>query len=285
MSLVWAIVTGFILSYVFKSGWFFLLGLFIGPMLYRKYIGWMDKIHTNNVNPTLYLVVLFEALGHISKAKGVVTQDNIALATRLMDQLNLDSDKRKLAQESFNKGKSANYPLQERLQELYNHYRYRKKVLNVFCEQLIIAAVMDGVLDEKEQQVLFIVARIFHIPQTQMAMYIQMMMASQQFRQSGTYQGGYYQYEHYQQNSGYQQNSYQRRTSQNDIDNAYKILGVAPSSDPATIKRAYRKLMNEHHPDKLMSKGLPKEMLEAAKKRAQEIQAAYDAIKLHRGFK
>ncbi|CQR23519.1 Dna-J like membrane chaperone protein [Yersinia enterocolitica] len=51
------------------------------------------------------------------------------------------------------------------------------------------------------------------------------------------------------------------------------------------IKRAYRKLMGEHHPDKLVAKGLPPEMMEMAKQKAQEIQAAYDLIKREKGFK
>ncbi|WP_370555397.1 DnaJ domain-containing protein [Edwardsiella tarda] len=63
------------------------------------------------------------------------------------------------------------------------------------------------------------------------------------------------------------------------------MLGVAPSADATTIKRAYRKLMSEHHPDKLVAKGLPPEMMELAKQKAQEIQAAYDLIKKEKGFK
>lgn len=52
------------------------------------------------------------------------------------------------------------------------------------------------------------------------------------------------------------------------------MLGVKPTDDAATVKRAYRKLMNEHHPDKLVAKGLPPEMMEMAKQKACEIQKA-----------
>ena len=55
--------------------------------------------------------------------------------------------------------------------------------------------------------------------------------------------------------------------------------------DATTIKRAYRKLMSEHHPDKLVAKGLPPEMMEMAKQKAQEIQKAYELIKEQKGFK
>jgi DnaJ like chaperone protein len=63
------------------------------------------------------------------------------------------------------------------------------------------------------------------------------------------------------------------------------VLGVKSSDDATTIKRAYRKLMSEHHPDKLVAKGLPPEMMEMAKQKAQEIQAAYDLIRKEKGFK
>ncbi|MBI0031511.1 co-chaperone DjlA [Gilliamella sp. B14384G15] len=281
MSFIWAIITGFVLSIILKSNWGFLLGLFIGPKLYE----FCNKLteEESKGNPKLYLTVVFEVLGHLGKAKGVVTQDDINLARRFMTQLQLDSNSRQLAQDSFNRGKASDYPLRARLRELYNQYRSKRNVLNIFCEQLIQAALIDGRLDDKESEILFIVADEFNIPRHQMAIYIQMMMGSYHFHQ----QNYDYQHEQYNQyrhnNNGY--GGYQNNSSQLNLQNAYNILGVKPSDDIATIKRAYRKLMNEHHPDKLVSKGLPKEMLEAAKKRAQEIQAAYDLIKTSRGFK
>ncbi|MFQ1017956.1 co-chaperone DjlA [Gilliamella sp. BG7] len=281
MSFIWAIIAGFVLSTVLKTGWGFILGLFVGPMLYRTFCNKLTEQRTQ-ANPTLYLTVVFEVLGHLSKAKGVVTQDDINLASQFMDRLQLDRNGRKLAQDSFNNGKASDYPLRSRLAELYAQYRFRRNVLNIFCEQLIQAALVDGVLDEKEQQILFIVAEEFNIPRQQMAIYIQMMMGSYHFRQNG-YSNQHGQRGQYQRSNNY--GNYQGRSPQSDLQNAYKILGVAATAEISEIKRAYRKLMNEHHPDKLVSKGLPKEMLETAKKRAQEIQAAYDLIKASRGFK
>lgn len=69
------------------------------------------------------------------------------------------------------------------------------------------------------------------------------------------------------------------------LEDACNVLGVKPTDDATTIKRAYRKLMSEHHPDKLVAKGLPPEMMEMAKQKAQEIQQAYELIKQQKGFK
>ena len=69
------------------------------------------------------------------------------------------------------------------------------------------------------------------------------------------------------------------------IKDAYLVLGSDESASDQQIKRAYRKLMNEHHPDKLVAKGLPEEMMMIAKDKAQDIQAAYEVIKTSRGMR
>jgi DnaJ like chaperone protein len=73
-------------------------------------------------------------------------------------------------------------------------------------------------------------------------------------------------------------------TQQQRLTDAYKILGVDKSAQNADVKKAYRKLMATHHPDKLISKGLPEQAMKIAKNKAQDIQAAYELIKKERGI-
>ena len=68
------------------------------------------------------------------------------------------------------------------------------------------------------------------------------------------------------------------------LDDAYAALGVTPEASEAEIKRTYRKLMSENHPDKLAAKGLPQGMRELAEERAREINVAYDLVRKARGF-
>ena len=68
------------------------------------------------------------------------------------------------------------------------------------------------------------------------------------------------------------------------LDDAYAILNVSPSSGDAEVKRAYRRLLSQHHPDKLVSKGLPEEMIKIASRKTHEIRQAYEQIKRARGL-
>jgi len=71
-------------------------------------------------------------------------------------------------------------------------------------------------------------------------------------------------------------------TGNTGLKQAYGVLGVDQDCDAKTLKMAYRKLMSQHHPDKLVARGLPDEMMLIAKEKTQEIQAAYDAVKKSR---
>ena len=59
----------------------------------------------------------------------------------------------------------------------------------------------------------------------------------------------------------------------------YEVLGVERSADSAELKKAYRRLMSQNHPDKLVAKGLPEEMMTVAKKKTQKIAKAYELIR------
>ncbi|QBQ63118.1 co-chaperone DjlA [Actinobacillus indolicus] len=280
-------ILGFILGYKIFGGFLGgLLGLLIGH--------WADKklYELGSVSSTifgkaltrqsLFMQTTFAVLGHISKAKGRVTENDIQLARQLMANMKLDANNQQLAQKAFTLGKEADFPLRQVMQEFREACGQRRDLLRFFVEVQMQAALQDGNLDGNEQQILFTIAETLGMSRLQFEQMIAMVAAAQRFR------SGYYQYE--QQDSS-QQGQYQgnyggyQRSSGPSLKDAYSVLGVSESDDQATVKRAYRKLMNEHHPDKLVAKGLPPEMMEVAKEKAQQIQAAYDLICKSKGWK
>lgn len=64
----------------------------------------------------------------------------------------------------------------------------------------------------------------------------------------------------------------------------YSVLGVDPKADDATVRTAYRQLIREHHPDKLIAQGLPDELVAAATERMAAVNAAWDRVKKARGL-
>ena len=64
-----------------------------------------------------------------------------------------------------------------------------------------------------------------------------------------------------------------------DINKAYEVLGLPVGSDFTTVKKTYRKLVKEHHPDILMGQGKEQSIIDEATAKLQEINEAYELIK------
>ncbi len=72
-------------------------------------------------------------------------------------------------------------------------------------------------------------------------------------------------------------------TPKANIADAYKLLGVNESDDMDVIKKAYRKLIREYHPDIIKSQGKDDAYMQEATAKTQEINQAYEMIKKYRG--
>jgi len=195
----------------------------------------------------------FAVMGHIAKADGQVSQEEIQMAQRIMAQMELSGDMKKDAIAEFNRGKSAGFNLDEELDEFKQVCRQQKNLVRMFIEVQLQGAFADGVLDDAEDKILLHICGRLGIPGFAYEQLKRMLGASQR---RGTHQ-----------------------QSGSTPEEAYAILGVAESSTDAEVKKAYRRLISQHHPDKLVSKGLPDEMMKMAKEKTQEITEAYDTIK------
>ncbi|QDJ12606.1 molecular chaperone DjlA [Mergibacter septicus] len=271
----------------FRFGFFTgLIGLFLGHLADKKLseLGTVKSSFFGEAitKQALFMQTTFAVLGHLSKSKGRVTEEDIQLANMLMDRLQLTAEDRRLARAAFQQGKAADFPLRQAIREFRLGCRQRVDLLRVFLDIQIQAAILDNELHPKEKEILFIVAQELGISSHQFEQMVAMIYASQQFNQGFYQQGGYQDQDDDRYHHSHQQ-SY--RSNQPTLKDAYAVLGVSESDDRNAVKRAYRRLMNANHPDKLVAKGLPKEMLEMAKEKTQQIQAAYDLICKAKGWK
>lgn len=214
----------------------------------------------------LFFETLFRLLGHLAKADGRVSEAEIEQAEALMRQSGLTSEHRQQAINLFKEGTQPGFDIDRQLAEFLTACGRNTRLKQTLLVYLITMAHADGQIDQAERMVLERVASTLGIPGMVLAQLINMVGAQAHFRSGG---GGY---------SGYQQST-GHRPSQNELDLAYQALGVSSSSSDAEIKKAYRKLMSENHPDKLMGQGVPEDMVKMATERSKEISKAYDLIK------
>lgn len=248
------------------------VGVILGHMVDRFIAGYLGVGATQRA----FFDSLFAVLGHIAKADGRVTPDEIRMVEDLMRQMQISGEDRQRAIRQFNRGKQPDFDLQAALRPFVQHSAVRPDLRQMYMEILVEAAFSSGDVTPAEQDVLLRVARALRIPGVLFAA----MMAARS--PSGTYQG-----RQGQGAWGGTGGGAGRRANhvRNPLDQAYAHLGLKSNASDAEVKKAYRKLVSQYHPDKLVSRGLPEEMMEMARVRVREINVAYEQIKEVRGFK
>ena len=208
-----------------------------------------------------FFTATFSVMGYIAKADGKVTRDEIQLAESVMSHLGLTADMRKSAKKLFNEGRSGEFPIDEILDQFRKETQRRSTLIQMFLEIQLQAAYADGVMHPAEKEVLRHICGRLGISITQFDRLEEMLKA------------------------GFGSGDYREPQSQQiPIEDAYAILGVNKSVSDAEMKKAYRRQMSQHHPDKLVAKGLPDEMVKDATAKTQQIKKAYERIKESRGL-
>jgi DnaJ like chaperone protein len=237
-----------------------IFGLFVGHMADRFFAA----LGGGNRTRDAFFGAMFSTLGHINKADGRVTKAEIEAAEQLMRRLQLTEDERQRAIRFFQQGKEPDFDLEATLQEFGRHSMLRHELRIMFVELLLEAALADGNLSQPEMAILTRTCAALHIP----ANIFEAMLRARQVGGSSS--------------RGHYQPTPNRADS---LRQSYATLGIKPDATQQEIKRAYRKLVSQYHPDKLVSQGLPEEMMEISRNRVREINAAYDKIKAHKGIK
>lgn len=264
---IWGKILGGFFGFMFGGVFGMLLGLWLGhrfdrasAMNFNTHSGLFGNNTSSQERQKLFFDTTFSVMGHLAKAKGNVTEADIQVATVYMDQMRLQGEVRIAAQQSFASGKKNDFPLQEKLQEFTQMVRGDRNVLQMFLGIQVQVAYSDGEFHSKEKEILYVIAEHLGFTRFELDRLLQMVEGQQHFHETEQNQGA-------------------------TEEDSYKVLGIDSSATDKEIKRAYRKLMSQHHPDKLASKGLPEEMMTLAKEKAQDIQCAYETLRKTRGFK
>ena len=238
MSLIGGIVGGMI-GFTLLGPIGALVGSVMGSRMTRQA---KSRRNPNNLDHQVaFFTALFACLAKIAKADGRVSEEEVSkIESFISNKFNFSEDERNFAINIFQKAKSDRVSFDEYAKQLYQLLGSSPNSLLVFYELLFELAMADGQMHENEERLLRKIPNIFRFDQN-------------------VYKDLYNKYV-------------------GNISNAYEILGVTKDMTLEEIKKVYRVKRKEFHPDALISKGLPEELIEKAKEKFIEIQAAFEII-------
>ncbi len=208
--------------------------------------------NTHDQRRVAFFVATFGVMGHIAKADGHVSEEEARLAREVMAGLGLDAQDRNLAGRLFTEGQSPRFNLDDALGQLVQVAGRRRNLLRAFMEIQFKAAWADGTIHPEERRILDHIGAFLGFSRAEMAQMER--VASAGMRPRGP-------------------------SPEAKLKEAYGVLGAERSASDDEIRSTYRRLMRQHHPDRLAAQGLPEEMKEEATRRTQEIQKAYQTIR------
>ncbi len=239
-------------------------GLLIGGLVGYVASGWVRRsiVGSLRVAQSALLDSTFEVIGALCKADKVVTRDEIKAVEQIFRMLNLDGELRDNAKAAFNRGKQPDFDLDAAVDQFAQISRGRRPLVSLFLQLQCMAVAADGRIHPAEHAMLVRIANRLGLGEADVAQLEALLRAAT----AGPSVGG-------------------TAPAKDQLADAYTALGVSPQSSPAEIKRAYRRLISQNHPDKLAARGLPESMRAVAEERSREINAAYDLIKAARDIK
>jgi DnaJ like chaperone protein len=204
----------------------------------------------------------FQLMGQIAKADGRVSEDDIRAARSMMAELRLGEREVQFAIELFTAGKAREFPIDETLQGLYSLCRNRPDLCRMFVQIQLQAALWSGRIDPAARRVLAKACAELDVSAYELVQMEALLRMQRASRQPDAAQ-----------------------PAVNRLTEAYQVLGVGHTASDAEVTKAYRRLMNQNHPDKLVAKGLPESMMKMAEEKTRQIRAAYELVRDARGMK
>ncbi|MEA2111439.1 MAG: DnaJ domain-containing protein [Campylobacterota bacterium] len=238
----------------------------VGYILYRIYKSYrrFEKVYYRQEFKNMVLTKehletnelgLFVALtAKLAKADGRVDELEAELVSNMFNDISRvfpDQDHAKsLLKEIFNQEKDIKFNFDEKAHALRATLRGDERKVRDMLGFWINLAFIDGSLSHAEENMLYKLAAFLHVDEATLHSMIE------QFK-----------------------NVYKNSHVQSSIDDAYKLLGVSKDSSLGDVKKAYRKLVKQYHPDIVKAQGADEAYMQEATQKVQEVNAAYEQIK------
>lgn len=280
---LWNIV-GALVGYQFSGSWIgAVVGWFLTSLIARSVVGkptgtaragvgagqgWrpgVGRARPGESRQRVFLETVFQLMGRLAKADGRISEREVAHTEAFMAQLGMSAERRREAISLFKQGADSQFDVDgalERFQRAVGRSPHLRQLLLVY---LMDVALADGEFKGPEEQLLRRIGADLGFSAFALEQLIAMTRGQDHFGSRAGGAGG-------------------GARGVSGLDAAYQALGVKPDDSDSVVKRAYRKLISEFHPDKLIGQGVPEDMVQAATERSQEIQRAYDVIKDARGL-
>ena len=195
-----------------------------------------------------FFVAVFSMLAKVARADGHVSRAEIDTIERFMaEDLRLSPQSRNAAVGIFQTALDSPQTFEDFAGQFYEQFRYQPQILEFMLDILFRLSTADGKLTEEGESMIRSAAQIFGV-------------GEERYRRI-------------------------RKSYASDVESDYAVLGVARDDSAEEIKRAYRRLVQEYHPDKIAAKGLPEEFTRFAQDKFREIQEAYEKVKSDKGIK
>ncbi len=196
-----------------------------------------------------FMLAMISLAAKVAKADGQVTNDEVrAFDNFLRDQLHMDRQERQVAARIFNEARDSNIPAEEFARQMRQVMGHRQDRLRDLISLLMMIAMADGHFHPAEEALIRSIAS----------------------------------------NMGLRDSDYEAAAAMfnpgHNLDASYAVLGVTDSASDDEVKKAYRKLAREYHPDVLASKGMGEEFQSFAEDKMKSINGAYDEVKKARGM-
>lgn len=251
-----------------------------------------QKIHIQE----LFFRTVFTLLGYVAKRDGAINQQEVKRTETYMEKMDLDAVHKREAIRLFKMGADPQFNIDKTIQQFRWLAEKSPNLVQILLVYLINLARVDGLLVKKEIEAVQKVALGLGYSDITFQHLLKVVAAQNQFGQQKNASNPTTQFkgaspencstdtpfpnqkaEKSKKSCEEQVKDFETRSDQ--LSAAYDVFDVSPSASDAEIKKSYRNLVNQYHPDKLTALGLPPYMMQSATECFQKIQAAYEYIR------